>query len=389
VTRAPTAGLRLRRSLVEAWKRFSAAKLLAWALAIAALAFVVSSVPVRDRCWDPRAPGSTPVGVTRDSSGWCVKHLAGGEVRIGAQECNSLRCEPGLASTLVGARPLPLLAIVVLYGVSTLVWSARWRSLLGFADVDISLAEVWRLSIEAQAGGVLLPGGLGGDAFRVASVVAKPGVTGAKARTVLVIASVLLDRAVGLAVIAAVASVGAFVWAGRTAGSLAFTLACIPVAFVAGIVAFRVLPLDQVPALRRGRLGGVVAPLLDYIRDARAPRAIATAAVFGFVLAVMQYAEFRGLVFALGAEPTAEKWIPLGIAMGFLVGAIPALPGGWGTADAAYVYFFGLAGLSAGQALGVSLLFRLLWYVSAVVGAALYLRRSGKGAVAVVQGGAG
>jgi uncharacterized protein (TIRG00374 family) len=61
--------------------------------------------------------------------------------------------------------------------------------------------------------------------------------------------------------------------------------------------------------------------------------------------------------------------------MGFIVGAIPALPGGWGTADAAYVYFFGLAGVQAGSALAVSLLYRLYWYAMAVLGAGLYVAR--------------
>jgi uncharacterized membrane protein YbhN (UPF0104 family) len=56
--------------------------------------------------------------------------------------------------------------------------------------------------------------------------------------------------------------------------------------------------------------------------------------------------------------------------------ALPALPGGWGTADAAYVFFFGLAGLRPGLALAVCLLYRLFWYISAAVGAVLQLTRS-------------
>ena len=61
--------------------------------------------------------------------------------------------------------------------------------------------------------------------------------------------------------------------------------------------------------------------------------------------------------------------------MAFIVGAIPALPGGWGTSDLAYVAFFAKAGLAPSLALGVSLLYRLFWYASAGVGAVLYLLR--------------
>jgi uncharacterized protein (TIRG00374 family) len=91
------------------------------------------------------------------------------------------------------------------------------------------------------------------------------------------------------------------------------------------------------------------------------------------VNAAVQFVVIRGLVFALGYTPSMEGWVYVGTAMAFIVAAIPALPGGWGTADAAYVFFFGFAGLPKGVALAVSLLFRLFWYLSAVVGAILHL----------------
>jgi uncharacterized protein (TIRG00374 family) len=76
----------------------------------------------------------------------------------------------------------------------------------------------------------------------------------------------------------------------------------------------------------------------------------------------------------------AEKWVYVGAAMAFIVGAIPALPGGWGTADATYVFFFALAGLGPSVGLSVCLLFRLFWYLSGIVGAILHLTRPGAAA---------
>ncbi len=363
------------RPPVRGARRLRLGKLLSWGLAIAALAFVVAAVPLRDRCWDPRAPSSTHVAVTRDASG-CALHLKTGDVRIGDRECAELRCEPGVLSTFAHARPGILVALFLVYGLGSIAWAARWRALLAFAGIDLSLGDVWRLSIEAQAGGVLLPGGLGGDAFRIASVIARPPEEGrAKSPAAIIVASVLLDRAVGLAVIAAVAALGGFVWGGLEAGPLAIVLAGLPVAFVVGLVAVRSFPLERAPWLTRGRLGGLVSPVIAYMRDPRAPRAIAIAALLSIAVAATQFVTVRGLVFAVGAEPHVEKWIPIGTAMAFLVGAIPALPGGWGTADAAYVYFFGLAGVAGGAALGVSLLFRMYWYAMAVVGAGLQLAR--------------
>jgi uncharacterized membrane protein YbhN (UPF0104 family) len=93
------------------------------------------------------------------------------------------------------------------------------------------------------------------------------------------------------------------------------------------------------------------------------------------VVAAVQFLVIRGLVFALGAVPIQEKWIYVGTAMVFIVGSLPALPGAWGTADAAYVFFFGLGGIGAGAALATSLIFRLFWYLSGVVGALLRVAR--------------
>jgi uncharacterized membrane protein YbhN (UPF0104 family) len=250
---------------------------------------------------------------------------------------------------------------------------------------------VWRISVEAQAGGILLPGGLGGDALRVASIVQLPTRAGeARAPTSIVIASMLLDRGVGLAFIAGLAALMGVLSGGVQAGPLVAALGAVPVGVVLGLVILRVAPPSLIAKLSRGKIGGVLGPVLAYVRDPRAPRAIATAALFSVGVAAVQFAVIRGFVLALGATPVGEKWVYVGAAMGFIVSAIPALPGGWGTADAAYVFFFGLGGLSSGVALATCLLFRLFWYSSGVVGAILQIaRREGRAPAVVVNPGGG
>jgi uncharacterized membrane protein YbhN (UPF0104 family) len=357
-------------------RRLRLGRVLSWVLALVALAFVAWVVPVRDRCWDPRAPRSTQVSVSRDDAG-CVLHLRTGDVHEPPEECASLQCEPGLASTLGHARLGVAAGLLALYFLSTLAWAARWRALLAFADVELPLRDVWRVSIEAQAGGILLPGGIGGDALRIASVASRPTRHGTKASTAIVIASVLLDRAIGLSMIAAVAATLGFAYGGIGAGPLAIVLAAIPAAIATGLLVLRASPVDRIPWLVRGRLGRVVQPVLAYVRDPRALRAIAVAAALSLVVAAVQLAIVRGLVVVVGATPLApqEKWVYVGTAIAFIVAAVPALPGGWGTADAAYVFFFGLAGIPVGAALAVCLLYRLFWYLSGVAGAVLHLAR--------------
>lgn len=349
----------------------AAVRALSWIVAVLALAFVAWVIPVRDRCWDPRAPGSTRVSVSRDDSG-CLLHLQTGSVRIPSVECGRLECEPGLASVLAHVRPSLLSALLAIYAVGNLAWAARWRALLRFAGIDLPLMQVWRVSVEAQAGGVLLPGGIGGDALRIASILARPVRPGEpRAPASIVVASVLLDRAIGLSAIAGLAALLGFAFGGLGAGPLAVLLAAIPMAFLGCLAVLRqpaFRGFTWPPARRVERWLG---PVLAYMRDPRAPRAIAIAWLLSIGVAAIQLGVIRGFVFALGGTPTQEKWVYVGTAMALIVAAVPALPGGWGTADAAYVFFFGLAGLQPGLALAACLLYRLFWYISAAVGALL------------------
>ena len=354
-------------------------KWLSWGLALVALLFVIRQVPVRDRCWDARAAKSTHVAVTRDAQG-CVLHLDTGEVRVSPAECATLTCEPGVVTTLGGAKVGVLAALFALYVAGTLAWAGRWQALLGFAGVDLHVLHVWRIVTEAQAGGVVLPGGLGGDALRIASILTLPGRPGeTRAPASIVVASVLLDRAVGLSLIATVAAGMGFFWGGSQAGGLTYALAAIPVGVVVGLIALRAAPIDRIRFLNEGRLGRALSPVFAYVRDPRAPRAMASAAGLSLIVAVLQFVIIRGIVYSLGATPVAEKWVYVGTAMAFIVSALPTLPGGWGTADATYVFFFGMGGLTAGTALGVCLLFRLFWYLLAMGGAVLYVARSRAG----------
>jgi uncharacterized membrane protein YbhN (UPF0104 family) len=360
---APRRGVRLGR-------------LLPWALAVAALSFVVWMIPVRDRCWDPHAPQSTRVAVSRTEIG-CMLHLRTGDVSIDAGGCAQLQCEPGLVSTFAHARVGILPGLLAIYAFGTLVWAARWRALLSFAGIDLPLSKVWRISIEAQAGGILLPGGIGGDALRIASVVARPTMPGeSRSPPSIVVASVLLDRAVGLSLVAGLAALMGVVSGGVGAGPLVVVLAAIPVSVLLGLAVLRRVPQGLISRLSKGRGGKTVSAVLAYVRDPRAPRAIARAAALSVIVAAVQFVVIRGLVFALGAAPTGERWVYVGTAMAFIVSAIPALPGAWGTADAAYVFFFGLGGISSGVALATCLLFRLFWYLSGVAGALLHVARS-------------
>ncbi|HSQ67720.1 MAG TPA: lysylphosphatidylglycerol synthase transmembrane domain-containing protein [Polyangiaceae bacterium] len=294
-------------------------------------------------------------------------HAPSGDVRVAREACAKLSCEPGLASTLQRARLGLLATLFGAYLLGTVAWAARWRVLLTLAGVSLSLGETWRLIIRAQAAGILMPGGVGGDALRIGFLV------GRGARTSIVVASVLLDRAIGLVTLATIAGCLGLAVSGDIgegpAGrlrALTYVLLCFPLVFPIGIALLRS------PWLRR-RVGvAALEPTLDYAADPKAPRAFLRAFLVSLVVSAVQIGVIRGLVATVGASPLAEKWVYVGSAMGMIVSAVPALPGGWGTADAAYVFFLGeLGGLGAGVALAVCLLYRVFWYLSGALGAIL------------------
>jgi uncharacterized membrane protein YbhN (UPF0104 family) len=349
-------------------RKWQPRRLLAWLLAIAALSFVAWVVPIRDRCEDPDAR-STRVSVTRTNDG-CTLHIKSGDVTISAAECSRLKCEPGLRSTFTHVRIDVTVALFGFYVLGAVAWAARWRTLLAFAGVKVPLRSLVRITMEAQAGGILLPGGIGGDALRVAFVMGK-GAPGA-----IAVASVMLDRVIGLVTLASIAAALGLGFGSGKVGVIGWILAAIPFGAAVGLVVLRSERLRKLPILSRGRVGKITQPLLEYLAHPSALRAIGVALLVSFVVSGIQLAVVRGCVFALGTTPTDERWVAVGTAMAFIVSAIPALPGGWGTADAAFVFFLALAGITSGVALAASLLYRLFWYCLGLMGGGLYLLRS-------------
>jgi len=348
-------------------------RVLAWGLACVAFAFVAYAVPIRDRCDDPASQGASGaerirVAVSREGEA-CVLHRPSGDVRLPAVDCARLRCEPGLASTMEGARVGLLALLLVAYFAGTLAWAARFRALIVLAGVPVTVIETWRITLESQAGGILLPGGIGGDALRVGFVVEKGG------DLTTVIAAVLLDRVIGLVTVAGLASALAAYSGGGELGPLCLVLGSIPLVFVVGLVAVRWGPLAGASIFSRGPLARIAGPVFAFLGNPRAPRAIGQALAISVLVSMTQLGVIRGIIAALGGAPSAERWVYMGTTMTFIVGSIPALPGGWGTSDAAFVFFLGKAGLAASIALAVGLLFRLFWYSSGGVGALLYLLR--------------
>lgn len=303
-------------------------------VSVTALAFVFWIVPLRDRCTD-----------------------AG--------------CTDGLWTTLHRANVPLLLALFALHLVGTLAWSARWRALLGLADVRLPLLGTWRITLEAQAGGILLPG-IGGDALRIAYV------RGRVADTALakVLASVFADRVLGLVTLAGTATTLALVFGAGKLGPSLPLLAAIP---AGALLAWTLL---RRPSVARSRLltapglrAKLIKPVLEYTSAEAGPRAMGQGLLLSLAVSAIQLVVVRGLVAALGVTPDHEAWIYVGTTFAMMVSALPLAPGAWGTADAAFVVFFAQAGVASPVAATVCLLYRVFWYATGVLGAGSALLR--------------
>lgn len=303
-------------------------------IAVLALAFVVWAVPVRDRCTDKG-------------------------------------CDPGLLTTLRAANAPLLGGLFVAYIAGQLAWAARWRALLGLAGVRVPLPSAWRITLEAQAGGILLPGGIAGDALRVTYARSRAP----DAELAKIVASVFADRIVGLVTLAGLSTVAALVMGAGRVGFFFHAVAAIPLCAALGWIVIRRPSLAARPIFSQGILSRAVKPMLEYASAEEGPGVLLRGMLMSLLVSLVQLLVVRGIVLALGGRPDQEAWVYVGTTIGMMVGALPLLPGAWGTADAAYVFFLGQAGIPASVALSTCLVYRVFWYATGVVGGALAIAR--------------
>ena len=279
-----------------------------------------------------------------------------------------------LGQVIEHANVTVLIGAWLVYLASYVIWTLRFRILLAIAGVPLPFGELLRVNLEAQAGGIILPGGVGGDALRIAAIAQRgtPVPVG--------LAAALLDRALGLTTVATLACIAAIAISPGGIGPTTLFTAALPIGFVMFV------SLMQVNAVRKrlARIGAnhergifrAINLMIAYFSHPRAPRAIALASIPSFLNSAIQLVVLRAVLYAIGAHPESEHLVYVGCTMGMVAGAIPALPGGWGTADAAYVFFLQRAGVLPAAALTMSLMYRLFWYSAGFGGAAIIAVRS-------------
>lgn len=259
--------------------------------------------------------------------------------------------------------------IAVLLGLAALVvfTAFRWKLLLQGVGICLAFLRVARLSFIGGFFNLAVPGSTGGDFVKAwyAQKEARARYEGKKGIGTKAVLSVFVDRFVGL-----------------------FGL----VVFAAGVLllsargqAYAMPRLVVLSVLAVGIVGGVIVvsrrvrralglswlvkklPLQDILEELQAAARLYRSHG-GTLLAALGISLFNHaanatacyfLARALGIEGVT-LWVALALVpLANLLSAIPLLPGGWGVGELAFAYFFGLVGVPATEAVGLSVVFRL------------------------------
>ncbi len=288
------------------------------------------------------------------------------------------KSHPGaVAASLAGAHWRLVAAAVLLVFADRALMAYRWVVLLCIipAGQRPHFAAIMRIFFVSTFLGTFLPASIGGDAVRAYSM-ARLKVSGSDA-----IASVFMDRMLGVASLLLMAVVGLFLArdlaSNRTivaalavaAGACAVTLM---VVFVPGASRLAGTLRARLPTPAHGPAIRVLESVRRYSAHHRRLMNVLAGSIAVQVLRVVQ-ALLLGAAVGIAAPLSAYfAFVPLIL----LVMLLPVTFNGIGTSQAAFVWFFARAGVPPAPAFALSVLFVALGVVGNLPGAVLYVRRS-------------
>ena len=266
-----------------------------------------------------------------------------------------------------------LLALVVDV-VTRATMVVRWTVLLQSSATPVSIWTAARIFLITSFVGTALPAG-GADVTR-AYTLSRYTDDGSEA-----IASVAVDRLLGVSALLVLAVLGLILWTGTTTPLLARLVVGLSVltaiALLGAFWASEVLRGVVPPALRRTSLGRGLIEVADSVARYRGRRGILLT-VFGLSV-VVQWLRILE-VFLLGGSlgiPVDLSYYLVFMPMGLLVFMLPVSIAGIGLPQGAIVWLLRPAGVPDVQAFALSTLFVVVGLIGTLPGLWLYLRSRG------------
>jgi uncharacterized protein (TIRG00374 family) len=275
------------------------------------------------------------------------------------------------AARAIAAIDLRYLALVLgLVAIDRAVMILRWVLLLRASNIEISSGDAARLFLISSFVGSFLPAGVGGDAARAYGL-SRETTSGSEA-----LASVAVDRLLGVFSIVVMSMVGVIAWAParedwRIAASiLALTIGCsasfwasdwlrwaIPAAYHDHSVSRRVLRLTDAVSRYRGR-SGVLAQVMAW----------------SVVVQVLRITQAYFLGVGIGLTVPYSYYL-LFMPLGLLLLLLPISISGFGAPQAGFVWMLRPVGVSDAQSLALSTLIILTGLAGNLPGMWLWLRQ--------------
>lgn len=270
-----------------------------------------------------------------------------------------------------------LVALGFLASFSQPLWGMlRTHRLLGDSGVAISRYETLKLCLAGSFFNIFLPGSTGGDAYRIYAIT-----RGNRARIAPAIASITLDRLLGLPSLILVVLLGMaleydFFRSNRILSGLIPFISIAGAACIALVVYLAVAGKShrsggekEIPEGRFARIHGMIAS--NVTRPATLPLAL----WYGFMshMACVLSCLFFGIALGVLGVPALRYFLIVPMAM--TINAIPGAPGGVGQGELAMATLLDMAAPGMGNAregVMVMLLFRLSNMVLGAVGGVYY-----------------
>ncbi len=277
------------------------------------------------------------------------------------------------ARAMVHVHPVWLLLALALVAADRVVMALRWLLLLRAAGVDAPPGSTLRIFFESSFVGSFLPAGIGADAARAYAIAVRTS-HGSQA-----VASVGVDRLIGLATIVLVGVAGLAGWAYRLPPGLRLRLYLVAAAAGAGVVALfwvdRLIAKLLPPRWREFKWGWRVSRLGDAIGAYRAQpgmlaRVFALSIGVGLVRVLQAYCLGCGLDIGVGF---GYYLVFMPIAM--LILQLPVSISGLGALQAVVVWLLRPVGVPDAQAFALSTLLIAIGLAGNLPGALLYVVR--------------
>jgi hypothetical protein len=243
----------------------------------------------------------------------------------------------GIAARLGAADPRWLIAALVLFNASQVVSAARLARVLGEYRVVMAFRHHLGLYYTGMAGNLFLPGGVGGDAYKVFWLRRRLG-----GRPPVYVAGLLFDRGSGLAALLCLAAGAAAWWSGQAH----WLAASVPV------------------------LAGYALVTARFFR--RFAGAGGAALVMGLAVQGLQGAAAWALIQGMGlAGPGLLSLFLLLFFLSAVAALVPVTVGGAGARELVFLYGLQWSGAEADPGVALALAFLALTVVSALPGLAL------------------